>query len=97
MATMSAQTKGEVNASMRGFGRGFAYLCGVTLYFIGWLLFTCQVTGILLGSPDPRYLYHAGHSLRDLGMFAIVPGWLLLRSAAGLFPFSKRFFKWQQV
>jgi hypothetical protein len=59
---------------------------GYFLSFIGWFCFLLQV--LLLGNGVPN----VGERLYDIGC-VIVAGWVLLRFAAGLFPFGRHFFR----
>jgi hypothetical protein len=69
---------------LRGLVRGVGYV----LVCIGWILFALGVV----------FLFKIGN-VRCIeepfrwASYWIVPGWLLLRFADGLFPFSKKFFK----
>ncbi len=65
--------------------RLMAFFVGHLLSGIGWLLFGCiffmgSMAGFRL--PDGEIFHFVG--------FLIVPGWLLLRFAAGLWPFGRR-------
>jgi hypothetical protein len=60
-------------------------LVGYILSGLGWIFFAFSLA---VAPPAARRFYH------DL-MYLIVPGWLLLRLAAGLFPFGRRWFPWQ--
>jgi hypothetical protein len=59
--------------------RGLGSFC----YGIGWYLFFVCVVNI-------RDIHPQDGSFQACGYW-IVPGWLLLRFADGLFPFSRRF------
>ncbi|MES2461494.1 MAG: hypothetical protein V4671_13000 [Armatimonadota bacterium] len=64
--------------------KGFAWMIGWVISLIGWLFFALVLYGVAEGMPgDP------GRGLLFCAYW-IVPGWLLLRFAAGLFPFGRR-------
>ncbi len=80
----------------------FAQVLGYCLCIGGWLLFSYIVTCINdpIINPDPsQSLKEMDSYYRDCGVAfsmvgcLLVPGWLLLRFAAGLFPFGRRVFK----
>jgi hypothetical protein len=66
--------------------RLLARLLGYLLAGFGWFLFAVAVIGMLTNDPPGAAFF------RLIG-FWVVPGWLLLRLAAGLFPFSLRLFR----
>jgi hypothetical protein len=63
-------------------------LLGYILAFSGWVLFACGVMGLFFPptTPDTQAPSGTEHSFINAGYF-LVPAWLLLRLAAGLFPF----------
>jgi hypothetical protein len=61
---------------------------GYSLSFVGWLLFFIT----LLVGASSRLTSDDAQSFRYMGYF-IVPGWLMLRFAAGLFPFGRHLFR----
>jgi hypothetical protein len=72
-----------LKASQR-FARNIGYL----LASIGWVWFSLGIFCLAVAGPS----YWIDLPFR-WGSWWIVPGWLLLRFAAGLFPFSRRIFK----
>ena len=62
------------------------------LVTIGWFFF---LLGVFFLLAAPQHAQTDAQVFR-YGGYLVVPGWLLLRFAAGLFPFGRRFFKWQQ-
>ncbi len=70
--------------------RRWARITGYYLTIMGWLYFfvILRQEFSVLAPEDAGTLKAAG--------FFIVIGWLLLRFAAGLFPFGRHFFKWQK-
>ena len=70
---------------------------GYCLIISGWFIFAYCILGMLVGPSDHEratFSDQLAHIFRICGWW-IVPGWLLLRFAAGLFPFSKRLFRWK--
>lgn len=65
--------------------RLIALFLGYFLYSVGWVLF---VTGICSLTRHQDFFQFCG--------CWIVPGWLLLRFSAGLFPFGRRLFRWMR-
>jgi hypothetical protein len=69
--------------------RVFALVFGYLLAGTGWLLFFMCLLIAGKGEDDATAYFY-----RAIGI-PIVSGWLLLRFSGGLFPFSRRFFQWQ--
>ncbi len=80
-------TRQGLQGALRFF-QGLAAVIGYPLASIGWLGFSIGLAAALPTRLDP----FDAHFLRVCGD-AIVPGWLLLRFAAGLFPFGLRLFR----
>lgn len=70
------------------FLRALARFAGYGLASFGWFAFVICVLQL-------SHLPAGSRAFRVCGDF-IVPGWLLLRFGAGLFPFGHRFFAWQR-
>jgi hypothetical protein len=68
--------------------RVFAWMVGYFIAFIGWFQFCLDLTALLEG------MSHTYSSLFRDASWYIVSGWLLIRFAAGLFPFGKRLIKY---
>ena len=64
-----------------------ARVAGYLLSFIGWVLFALGVFCLADAGPSPWI-----EEPFRWGGYWIVPGWLLLRFGAGLFPFGKQVF-----
>ena len=62
--------------------RGLARFVGCQLCVIGWFSFSVSLIDLRGGFTDTEPFRFAGH--------LIVPGWLLMRFGAGLFPLGKR-------
>ena len=88
-----------------------ARLGGYPLVTTGWLVFAIGLLGPLLQAAafrafgwhihpntflSQKFNLHSPLDHLQTCTFLIVPGWLLLRFAAGLFPFSGRLFRWQK-
>jgi hypothetical protein len=63
-----------------------ALFVGYVMSGFGWLLFFDRILFAGLLTPGD------GHFFRLIGQYVVV-GWLMLRFAAGLFPFSRRLLK----
>jgi hypothetical protein len=77
----------SIPAAVRHFARTLGYL----LAFIGWVLFSLGVFCLADAGPS-----HWIEEPFRWGSYWIVPGWLLLRFAGGLFPFGRHCFQWQK-
>jgi hypothetical protein len=99
---MSQHTDGVNKASWFLILQDVAHGVGYFLCIGGWLFFSCLVIFVsdFIINPD------SGRSLKEIHSFYgdrrvafsavgyfLVSGWLLLRFAVGLFPFSRRVFK----
>ncbi len=65
---------------------------GYFLSFLGWFAFALQVCILAAGAVNPGQAPFVAERLRAIGI-VLVLGWLLLRFAAGLFPFGRHFFR----
>lgn len=84
MSQQSSQTA-YVSSAFDGL-RWIACLFGYPLVIYGWFHFAINVS-VLVFTPYAGL----GDDFRSLSYF-LIPGWLLLRLGAGLFPFGKRLF-----
>jgi hypothetical protein len=75
------------------FLRVLALFFGYVLACTGWLIFF--VCLFLIGMGFQELNHDAGDFFGFVGVL-VTSGWLLLRFAGGLFPFSRRFFQWQK-
>ncbi len=66
--------------------RGAAHIIGCFLMYPGWAIFAIGVLYLALEGPTT-----VSDAPFRVCTPLLLPGWLLLRFAAGLFPFSRRF------
>lgn len=81
-------------SGLKGMGCGSGYCLTIG----GWFIFAYSILAMVVGPSDREratFSDHLVHVFRVSGWW-IVPGWLSLRFAAGLFPFSRRLFRWQK-